>query len=56
MTDCAQPYTCQKSRRDRKRAEAADFARLKAELQQAFAAPDSTFAATSADTVIARNR
>lgn len=43
-------------RRDRERAEAADFARLKAELQQAFAAPDSSFVAVSADTVIARNR
>lgn len=43
-------------RRDMERAEGADFARLKAELQRAFAAPDSSYVTLSADDVIARNR
>lgn len=43
-------------RRDMGRAEAEAFERLKAELGQAFAAPDSRFQTLAADDVIARNR
>lgn len=43
-------------RRDMERAEGEDFARLKAELQRAFAATDSSYVALSAEDVIARNR
>ncbi len=43
-------------RRDRALAEQTAFLRLKAELTQAFAAPDSTYMVLDADTVIARNR
>lgn len=47
-------------RRDKARAEAEAFARLKAELGLAFAAPDDSYRAvdsdTGADAVIARNR
>ena len=43
-------------RRDKERAEAEQFARLKAELDRAFAAPDTSYAPLDAETVIARNR
>ena len=43
-------------RRDKERAEAEQFARLKAELHRAFAAPDSDFVPLDADTVIGRAR
>jgi antitoxin ParD1/3/4 len=43
-------------RRDRERADAEQFARLKAELTRAFAAPDTSFATLDAESVIARNR
>ncbi len=42
-------------RRDRERAEAEGFERLKAELTTAFAAPESTYEALDAEAVIARN-
>lgn len=42
-------------RRDRERAEAEGFERLKAELATAFAAPESAYEILDADTVIARN-
>ena len=42
-------------RRDMARAQGESFERLKAELSQAFAAPDSVYQALSADAVIARN-
>lgn len=42
-------------RRDKERAEARDFERLKAELTQAFAAPDSSYRPLTAAEVIARN-
>lgn len=42
-------------RRDKERVEAEGFARLKAELAAAFAAPDSTYAVMDADTIIRRN-
>ncbi len=41
-------------RRDKARAEAETFARLKAELARAFAAPDSAYGPLDADTVIRR--
>lgn len=41
-------------RRDKDQADADAFDRLKAELQLAFAAPDSAFGALDAETVIAR--
>lgn len=43
-------------RRDKERVEAETFARLKAELAQAFAAPDDSFHPLTAAEVIARNR
>ena len=43
-------------RRDKERADLAAFDRLKAELTQAFAAPDATFQPLTAAQVIARNR
>lgn len=43
-------------RRDRERADAETFARLKAELQKAFAAPDESFLPLDAETVIRRNK
>lgn len=43
-------------RRDKERVEEERFARLKAELAAAFAAPDETYATLTADEVIARNR
>lgn len=43
-------------RRDKARVEQAAFERLKAELAQAFAAPESSYAPLTADQVIARNR
>lgn len=43
-------------RRDKERAEAEAFARLKAELQLAFAAPDSAYKSVTLAEVIARNR
>ena len=43
-------------RRDRERAEQEAFARLKAELAHAFAAPDSAYRPLTAAEVIARNR
>jgi antitoxin ParD1/3/4 len=42
-------------RRDKERVEAEGFARLRAELAVAFAAPDSSFAALDAETIITRN-
>ncbi len=42
-------------RRDKERADAEAFARLKSELSKAFAAPDSAFKTLDADTVIKRN-
>jgi len=43
-------------RRDRERADAEQFARLKAELTRAFASPDTNFATLDAESVISRNR
>ena len=43
-------------RRDKERVEAEAFARLKAELAQAFAAPEDSFHPLTAAEVIARNR
>ncbi|MCY3852516.1 MAG: addiction module antitoxin [Gammaproteobacteria bacterium] len=43
-------------RRDKERAEQEAFERLKAELEHAFAAPDSSFHSLSASDVIARNK
>ncbi|WP_293906663.1 addiction module antitoxin [Phenylobacterium sp.] len=43
-------------RRDMARADAEAFERLKAELQQAFAAPDDSYRPLDADTVIGRNQ
>ncbi|PTD27836.1 addiction module antitoxin [Sphingomonas fennica] len=42
-------------RRDRERAEAEGFERLKAELTAAFAAPESAYQPLDAETIIARN-
>jgi Arc/MetJ-type ribon-helix-helix transcriptional regulator len=42
-------------RKDKDRAEREVFARLKAELGVAFAAPDDSYATLSADDIIARN-
>lgn len=42
-------------RRDKERAEAEGFERLKAELTAAFAAPESAYEVLDADAVIARN-
>ena len=42
-------------RRDKEHAEREAFDRLKAELARAFAAPDDTYKALDAETVIARN-
>lgn len=42
-------------RRDKERADAEAFARLKAELKRAFAAPDSAYRALDAQAVIKRN-
>lgn len=42
-------------RRDKERVEAEGFARLKAELAAAFAAPEASFAPMDADTIIKRN-
>ncbi len=43
-------------RRDKERTEQDAFARLKAELAHAFAAPDSSYSALTAAQVIARNK
>lgn len=43
-------------RRDKERIEAEQFERLRAELGRAFAAPDASYTALDADSVIARNR
>jgi len=43
-------------RRDKQRAEAESFDRLKAELTRAFAAPDSAYRPLDAETVIGRGR
>jgi antitoxin ParD1/3/4 len=43
-------------RRDKARAEATAFERLKAELDLAFAQPDDSYRTLDADAVIARNR
>ncbi len=43
-------------RRDMERAEGETFQRLKAELQHAFSAPEDSYQALDADTVIARGR
>ncbi|WP_353216855.1 addiction module antitoxin [Sandarakinorhabdus sp.] len=42
-------------RRDKERVEAEAFVRLQAELAAAFAAPESSYAAMDADTIINRN-
>lgn len=42
-------------RRDKERADAEAFTRLKAELQRAFAAPDSAYSNLDANSVIRRN-
>jgi antitoxin ParD1/3/4 len=42
-------------RRDKARVEAEAFARLKAELAAAYAAPESSYAAMDAETIIKRN-
>jgi antitoxin ParD1/3/4 len=42
-------------RRDKERADAEAFARLRAELKRAFAAPDSAYRPLDANTVIKRN-
>jgi antitoxin ParD1/3/4 len=42
-------------RRDKERADAEAFTRLKAELQRAFAAPDSAYSSLDAASVIRRN-
>jgi Arc/MetJ-type ribon-helix-helix transcriptional regulator len=42
-------------RRDKERADAAAFARLKAELTRVFAAPDNTYRPLDANAVIKRN-
>jgi len=42
-------------RRDKERAEAEGFERLKAELTAAFAAPESTYEILDVETIIARN-
>ncbi|MFM9862118.1 MAG: type II toxin-antitoxin system ParD family antitoxin [Micropepsaceae bacterium] len=42
-------------RRDKERADTEAFARLKAELKKAFAAPDNAYKPLDADTVIKRN-
>ena len=43
-------------RRDKERAEQESFTRLKAELTQAFAAPEASYQSLTAAEVIARNR
>ena len=43
-------------RQDKNRVEAERFDRLKAELDQAFAAPDSSYVALDADEVLRRNK
>jgi antitoxin ParD1/3/4 len=43
-------------RKDKERAERAQFDRLKAELEMAFAAPDDSYVTLSAKDVMARNR
>jgi antitoxin ParD1/3/4 len=43
-------------RKDKERAEAVIFDRLKAELGSAFAAPDDSYATLTADELIARNQ
>lgn len=43
-------------RRDKARIEAEQFGRLEAELQRAFAAPQSSYGPLDAEAVIARNR
>jgi antitoxin ParD1/3/4 len=43
-------------RKDKERAESVMFERLKAELGAAFAAPDATYNALTADELIARNQ
>lgn len=43
-------------RRDKERGEAEQFERLKAELGRAYQAPEESFSALDAETVIARNR
>lgn len=43
-------------RRDKERAEAERFTRLKAELGRAFSAPEASFSELDAESVIARNR
>ncbi len=42
-------------RKDKERAEREQFERLKAELRAAFAAPDESYEALTADLIIARN-
>lgn len=49
-------YVCDLIRRDKERSEREAFERLKAELTQAFAAPDDSYRALSASDVIARNK
>jgi len=49
-------YICDLSRRDKERAQALAFDRLKAELGHAFAAPDDSYQSLSAADVIERNQ
>jgi antitoxin ParD1/3/4 len=54
--DTVSEYVRDLIRKDKARVESARFDRLRAELQAAFAAPDDSYIALSADDVIARNR
>ena len=56
MTGQLSEYTRDLIRRDKERAEKEATDRLKAELGQAFAAPDSSYESLTAAEVIARNR
>ena len=52
--NCGSEYVRDLIRKDKDRAEAAQFERLKAELGIAFAAPDDSYSALTADEVMAR--
>lgn len=52
---CDSAYVGNIIRKDKDRAEAVLFERLKAELNVAFAAPDDSYSALTADDVITRN-
>lgn len=49
-------YMGDQIRRDKERVERESFERLKAELVQAYAAPESAYKALTADEIVARNR